>query len=214
MSKDRKFDLTQEEGHSLFVTAALFGLPEKIGEKEYTIADRGIASDEVRALYRELRSRSPLFQGRKRAVLFGPGDSWKKKEMKKDGVQDWDLEKPETIVPVKLSEDAHAGTYWCLLMVLHPESRTYAHPPMETTEAAIRPRPSGDLYVVIGDPTGDGGWSTRIYHKPMIHWIWGGAMVMVLGGIISLSDRRHRVGAPAGRRRKRTAAEKVVEAGS
>ncbi len=101
-----------------------------------------------------------------------------------------------------------------LVALMTPEARTYAHPPMETTEAAIRPHPSGDLYVVIGDPTGDGGWSTRIYHKPMIHWIWVGALVMVLGGMVSLSDRRHRVGAPAARRRQRPAEMKSLEAGS
>ena len=83
---------------------------------------------------------------------------------------------------------------------LLPEARSYASPPMETTEAAIRPRLSGDLYAVIGDPTGGEAWSTRIYHKPMIHWIWGGAAVMVLGGLISLTDRRHRFGVPARRR--------------
>jgi cytochrome c-type biogenesis protein CcmF len=71
---------------------------------------------------------------------------------------------------------------------------------METTEAAIRTGWRGDLYAVIGDPTGDGAWSTRFYNKPMIHWIWLGAFVMVIGGFVSLSDRRHRVGAPARRR--------------
>lgn len=70
---------------------------------------------------------------------------------------------------------------------------------METTEAAIRTGWGGDLYAVIGDPTGDGAWSTRFYHKPMIHWIWMGALIMMLGGLVSLSDRRHRVGAPARR---------------
>ncbi len=91
--------------------------------------------------------------------------------------------------------------------VMTPESRGYANPPMETTEAAIRPRLSGDLYAVIGDPVGDGAWSVRIYHKPMIHWIWGGATIMVLGGLISLSDRRHRLGVPKSRRQKAELAE-------
>jgi cytochrome c-type biogenesis protein CcmF len=70
---------------------------------------------------------------------------------------------------------------------------------METTEAAIRTGWGGDLYAVIGEPTGDGAWSTRFYHKPMIHWIWMGVLIMVIGGLVSLSDRRHRVGAPARR---------------
>ena len=81
--------------------------------------------------------------------------------------------------------------------VLQPESRSYENPPMQTTEAAIETRWGGDLYAVIGDPTGDGAWSTRFYSKPMIHWIWIGALLMVLGGLMSLTDRRFRIGAPA-----------------
>ena len=82
---------------------------------------------------------------------------------------------------------------------LKPESRKYPDPPTDTTEAAIRTGWSGDLYAVIGNPTDDGAWSTRFYYKPMIHWIWLGALIMVLGGLVSLTDRRHRVGAPARR---------------
>jgi cytochrome c-type biogenesis protein CcmF len=85
--------------------------------------------------------------------------------------------------------------------LLRPQSRTYANPPMQTTEAAIRPRPDGDLYAVIGDPASEGVWATRLYFKPLVHWIWVGALVMAVGGLVSLSDRRHRVGAPAARRR-------------
>ena len=83
--------------------------------------------------------------------------------------------------------------------VMQPEARNYKDPPMDTTEAAIRTGWRGDLYAVIGDPTGDGSWSTRFYEKPLIHWIWIGALAMVFGGFVSLSDRRHRVGAPARR---------------
>ena len=79
-----------------------------------------------------------------------------------------------------------------LIDVMEPEARAYSHPPMETTEAAIRPRLSGDLYAVIGDPVGAGAWSVRLYHKPLIDWIWGGALIMVLGGIVSLAARRRR----------------------
>jgi cytochrome c-type biogenesis protein CcmF len=85
--------------------------------------------------------------------------------------------------------------------VLRPESRSYASPPMQTTEAAIRPRIGGDLYAVIGEPVDETAWATRLYFKPLVHWIWGGSLIMVLGGALSLSDRRHRVGAPAARRR-------------
>ena len=81
------------------------------------------------------------------------------------------------------------------LYALAPESRNYPVPPMVTTEAAIRPTLGGDLYVVIGEAQGD-GWAARLYFKPLVQWIWGGGLFMVLGGMLSLSDRRHRVGAP------------------
>ncbi len=70
---------------------------------------------------------------------------------------------------------------------------------MQTTEAAIRSTFAGDLYAVIGEPDGQGGYAVRLYDKPLIGWIWLGCLVMVLGGAISLSDRRLRVGAPARR---------------
>jgi len=79
---------------------------------------------------------------------------------------------------------------------LTPEGRSYWSPVMQTTEAAIRPRAGGDLYAVVGDPKGEGAWSARLYFKPLVSWIWAGALVMMLGGGLSLSDRRLRVGAP------------------
>jgi len=87
--------------------------------------------------------------------------------------------------------------------VLHPEARTFNSPPMETTEAAIRTTLAGDLYTVVGEPDGQGGFAVRLYYKPLVVWIWLGTLMMAIGGIISLSDRRHRIGAPA---RKRAAA--------
>ena len=80
--------------------------------------------------------------------------------------------------------------------LLTPESRSYPNPPMQTTEAAIRPTAGGDLYAVVGDPDGTGGWATRLYHKPFIQWIWFGALIAMIGGLISLTDRRLRVGEP------------------
>jgi cytochrome c-type biogenesis protein CcmF len=80
--------------------------------------------------------------------------------------------------------------------VMTPESRVYNTSTMTTTEAAIRPTLTSDLYAVIGDPDGKGGWAARLYHKPLVHWIWLGAILMAIGGVVSLTDRRHRVGAP------------------
>ena len=50
---------------------------------------------------------------------------------------------------------------------------------------------------MIGDADGQGGWTVRIFHEPLVPWIWLGCLVMVLGSLVSLSDRRLRVGAPS-----------------
>jgi cytochrome c-type biogenesis protein CcmF len=63
---------------------------------------------------------------------------------------------------------------------------------MATTEAAITNGILRDLYVVIGDPQTNGGYAMRVYIKPFANWIWGGAMLMAIGGVISLTDRRLR----------------------
>ncbi len=89
--------------------------------------------------------------------------------------------------------------------LLDPEKRLYPVRAMPTTEAAIHTTGMVDLYAVIGDADGQGGWTVRIFHEPMVPWIWAGSLIMILGGLISLSDRRLRVGAPA-RRRKTPAA--------
>ena len=79
---------------------------------------------------------------------------------------------------------------------LFPENRFYPVQQQPTTEAAIYTGWSGDLYAVLGEPDATGGWSARLYFNPLVSWIWLGALVMALGGAVSLSDRRHRVGAP------------------
>ncbi len=81
--------------------------------------------------------------------------------------------------------------------IMEPEKRLYRMPPRPTTEAAIVGTFWGDLYAVIGDADGNGGYVTRLYFNPLVPWMWVGALIMVLGGLISLSDRRHRIGAPA-----------------
>lgn len=91
-----------------------------------------------------------------------------------------------------------------LVTVMTPETRIYDTSPQTTTEAAIHPTLTSDLYAVIGDPDGSGGWAARLYHKPLVNWIWLGAILVAAGGIVSLTDRRHRVGAP---RRKAGRAE-------
>ncbi len=82
--------------------------------------------------------------------------------------------------------------------VLHPEKRLYDVQRMATTEAGIDRGFTRDLYVALGEQQG-GGWAMRTYIKPFANWIWLGAMIMALGGVVSLTDRRYRVGAPARR---------------
>ncbi|MBO9449597.1 heme lyase CcmF/NrfE family subunit [Tropicibacter sp. R16_0] len=83
------------------------------------------------------------------------------------------------------------------IALLRPEKRDYPVARMPTTEAAIDYRLMRDVYVVIGDQQNNGGWTVRTYIKPFANWIWGGCILMALGGFISLSDRRFRVAAGA-----------------
>ncbi|MEM8553957.1 MAG: heme lyase CcmF/NrfE family subunit [Pseudomonadota bacterium] len=82
-----------------------------------------------------------------------------------------------------------------LVTVLDPEKRFYPVARMPTTEAAIDNGMLRDVYVVIGDPQEGGGWAIRTYIKPFANWIWAGSIIMALGGVLSLTDRRFRVAA-------------------
>ena len=88
--------------------------------------------------------------------------------------------------------------------VMHPERRFFPLARQTTTEAAIHPVWSADLYVVLGEEEA-GRAVLRIHHNPLAPWIWLGAAVMALGGGISLSDRRIRVSAPGAKRAAGTA---------
>ena len=95
---------------------------------------------------------------------------------------------------------------------LTPEKRFYPVAQMPTTEAGIDNGVFRDVYAVIGDPQDNGGWAVRTYIKPYANWIWGGAILMGLGGFVSLSDRRYRVAPGAARRQARPAATDAVPA--
>ncbi|MEC7648292.1 MAG: heme lyase CcmF/NrfE family subunit, partial [Pseudomonadota bacterium] len=73
---------------------------------------------------------------------------------------------------------------------LSGERRRYFVSGDETTEAGIHTTAMYDLYAVLGEPNGKGGWTTRLYYKPLVPWLWLGSIIMVLGGIVSLTDRR------------------------
>ena len=88
---------------------------------------------------------------------------------------------------IQVSQDGREVT------VMYPEKRRYFVQNQTMTEAAIAPGLLRDLYVSLGEPLEGGAWSVRLYHKPFIDWIWGGCLVMALGGVLAVSDRRYRL---------------------
>jgi cytochrome c-type biogenesis protein CcmF len=83
---------------------------------------------------------------------------------------------------------------------LRPQRRNYTVSRMPMTEVAIDRGFTRDLYVALGEPVGPEAFSVRIHHKPLVNWIWGGCLMMALGGVLAVADRRYRV------RRQREAA--------
>ena len=78
------------------------------------------------------------------------------------------------------------------IAVMHPEKRAYAAGGQVMTEAALIPGVTRDLYVALGEPLGDGAWALRVHVKPFVRWIWAGALLMMLGGFVTATDRRFR----------------------
>ena len=73
-----------------------------------------------------------------------------------------------------------------------PEKRVYRVQQNPMTEASIDPGITRDLYVSLGEPVEGGAWIVRVYVKPFIDWIWGGCLLMALGGLLAVTDRRYR----------------------
>jgi cytochrome c-type biogenesis protein CcmF len=82
------------------------------------------------------------------------------------------------------------------LCAMTPSKRNFPARGSSTTEAALLTRGASQLYISLGDTTADGAIAVRIYHKPLVLLIWWGPVLMAFGGMLSLSDRRLRVGAP------------------
>ena len=82
-----------------------------------------------------------------------------------------------------------------LVTELFPEKRQYRASGMPMTEAAISPGLMGDLYVSMGEPIPDSesAWAVRVYIKPFVDWIWAGCLLMAIGGLLAISDRRYRI---------------------
>ncbi len=79
------------------------------------------------------------------------------------------------------------------LRKLYPEKRTYNASGMVMTEAAIDTGLFRDLYVALGEPLANEAWVVRAYHKPFVDWIWLGCILMAIGGILAVSDKRYRL---------------------
>jgi len=79
-----------------------------------------------------------------------------------------------------------------LIAELRPEKRTYLVQSSPMTEAAIHSTVWRDIYAALGTGQPGGGWGVRLYVKPFIQWLWGGALLMAFGGLLALSDRRYR----------------------
>ncbi|MBE0548293.1 MAG: heme lyase CcmF/NrfE family subunit [Rubrivivax sp.] len=92
------------------------------------------------------------------------------------------------------------------VVTMHPEKRVYRVQNNPMTEAAIHSRLTRDLYVSLGQPDDKGAWVVRVYYKPFVAWIWGGCVIMALGGLLAASDRRYRLA------RREQAAARTMEA--
>ncbi len=79
--------------------------------------------------------------------------------------------------------------------MLHPEKHAYTVAQSVTSETAIDRSIFRDLYVALGDQIDNRAWTVRVYHKPLVNWIWGGALLMALGGAFAVSDRRYALAA-------------------
>ena len=93
------------------------------------------------------------------------------------------------------------------MTTLRPEKRVYRVQQNPMTEAAIDTGFTRDLYVSLGEPVEGEAWIVRVYFKPFVDWIWGGCLMMALGGLLAASDRRYRATRPRPRPPTRRAGE-------
>nr|WP_201745056.1 heme lyase CcmF/NrfE family subunit [Aidingimonas lacisalsi] len=78
------------------------------------------------------------------------------------------------------------------LFVMEPEKRLYLARGMPLTQVALRPGPLRDLYVAMGEELDGDAWAMRLQYKPMVRWLWLGAILMASGGLLAVVDRRYR----------------------
>ena len=77
----------------------------------------------------------------------------------------------------------------------HVTKRAFTTAQSVTSETAIDRSLFRDLYLALGDELGGGAWTVRVYHKPLVNWIWLGALLMAIGGGFAVTDRRYAVAA-------------------
>ena len=82
-----------------------------------------------------------------------------------------------------------------IVAVMHPEKRAFTTVQSVTSETAIDRSLFRDLYLALGDEVGGGAWTVRVYHKPLVNWIWLGALLMAIGGGFAVTDRRYALAA-------------------
>ena len=99
-----------------------------------------------------------------------------------------------------------------LLRTMYPEKRTYLASGNAMTETAIDTGVFRDLYISLGEPVGGSAWSVRVHYKPFVSWIWGGALLMALGGGLAVSDRRYALAARKERLAQQATQREVVPA--
>jgi len=87
---------------------------------------------------------------------------------------------------------------------MYPEKRNYTASGNVMTETAIDNGLFRDLYISLGEPVGEKAWTVRVYYKPFVGWIWGGAVLMAIGGGLAISDRRYALAARKEREARQT----------
>ncbi|HSW24546.1 MAG TPA: cytochrome c-type biogenesis CcmF C-terminal domain-containing protein, partial [Burkholderiaceae bacterium] len=100
-----------------------------------------------------------------------------------------DLQGPNYVAAQGLVEVTRDGKP---VATMRPEKRIYRVQQNPMTEAAIDVGFTRDLYISLGEPVGGNAWIVRVYYKPFVDWIWGGCVLMALGGLLAASDRRYR----------------------
>ncbi|QTF94528.1 MAG: heme lyase CcmF/NrfE family subunit [Halomonas sp. BM-2019] len=75
---------------------------------------------------------------------------------------------------------------------MNPEKRLYLATGMPMTQVALRPGFFRDLYVAMGEDLGDGSWAMRVQYKPFVRWLWLGGLLMAIGGVLAVADKRYR----------------------